>query len=206
MRSGSQFQPKKFWITVGLGASALLAGGFWSLRSIERSQIRNLLNEQIGFRSPALEVTFSRRVIANSASQELLQPGVRQGLWTLHHRQGPQDSLEVQLTERGHRFFSVVGRQILATFQVGTREVTRVIDLQRSSGSRKVRFRYEWKSLHQNIAVLGVMAPELHKEYEGEALLLQENDQWKVLHWTTPQLDDVVARFRALKSAPGDGI
>ena len=201
----AQLQQKKFWIRVGVCALVVIVGGLWARRSIQRSQARNLLNEQAGFRSPALEVSFPRLVTANPASEELLQPGDRLGLWTLHRRQGPPDSLEVRLTDRGRRLFSVVGNQILATFQIGTREVTRVVELQGSSGSRRVRFRYAWKDLHPNIEVLGTTAPELGTEYEGEALLLYENDRWHVLHWTTPQLDDAVGRFRTLKPAPGDG-
>ena len=52
---------------------------------------------------------------------------------------------------------------------------------------------------------LGAAAPAPEREYEGEALLLYENDRWRVLHWSTPELDDAVARFRTLPSAPGDG-
>ncbi|MBI1955491.1 MAG: hypothetical protein HYS38_03770 [Acidobacteria bacterium] len=205
MLSRSVFQEKKFWVAVGACALAVILGGLWARRSLQRAQVRNLLNEQAGFRSPALEITFPRRVIDNKASDELLQPGVRLGFWTLYRHQGSPDFWEVRLTERGRRLFSVVGNQILATFRIGTREVTKVAELQGSSGSRQVRFRYVWKELHPDLAVLGAAAPAPEREYEGEALLLYENDRWRVLHWSTPELDEAVARFRTLPAAPADG-
>lgn len=174
-------------------------------RSVQRGQARDLLNEQTGFRSPALEVTFPRLVIANLESEELLEPGVHLGLWTLRPRQDQSDLLEVQLTDRGRRSFSLVGNQIIATFPIGTRAVSQVVELRGSSGSRQVRFRYAWKSLHPDAEVLGSAAPEPDREYEGEALFLYENNRWKVLHWATPDLDNTVARFRTLMSAPGNG-
>ena len=39
--------------------------------------------------------------------------------------------------------------------------------------------------------------PESGQEYEGEALFSYENEQWRVLRWTTP-LEDAIARFREL--------
>ena len=205
MLSRSVFQEKKLWIAVGACALAVILGGLWARRSLQRAQVRDLLNEQAGFRSPALEITFPRRVVYNTASEELLQPGVRLGLWTLHRPQGSPDSGEVRLTDRGRRLFSVVGNQILATFRIGTREVTKVVELEGNSGSRQVRFHYVWKDLHPDLEVLGAAAPAPEREYEGEALLLYENDRWRVRHWSTPELDDAVARFRTLPAAPGDG-
>ena len=205
MLSRSVFQEKKLWITVGTCTLAVILGGLWARRSLQRAQGRNLLNEQAGFRSPALEITFPRRVIDNNTSNELLQPGVRLSLWTLHQHQGSMEYWEVRLTDRGRRLFSVVGNQVLATFRIGTRAVTRIVELEENSGSRQVRFRYVWKELHPNLEVLGAAAPAPEREYDGEALLLYENDRWRVRHWSTPELDDAVARFRTLSSAPGNG-
>ena len=171
MLSRSVFQEKNLWITVGACALIVILGGLWSRRILQRAQVRNLLNEQSSFRSPALEITFPRRMVYNTASEELLQPGVRLGLWTFHRHQGPPDSGEVRLTDRGRRLFSVVGNQILATFRIGTREVTKVVELKGSSGSRQVRFRYVWKELHPDTEVLGAGAPAPGGGYEGEGLL-----------------------------------
>jgi hypothetical protein len=48
---------------------------------------------------------------------------------------------------------------------------------------------------------LGEGTPEIGKEYEGNALLLEEAEGWKVLHWTTP-LEDSATQFRQLQSPP----
>lgn len=202
MQLPSVTRKKKFWVAAGTCALLLILGVLWARRSIQRAEVRDLLNRQTGFRNPALEVAFPRRVVNNSTSEALLQPGVHLGLWSLHRSAGSADFVEVRLTERGRRVFSVVGNQVLATVRAGTREVIGLLELRGNSGSRQAHFRYVWKQLHPDLAVLGDSAPVAGREYEGEALFLLENGRWKVVHWATPEWDQAVGRFRTLASAP----
>lgn len=197
---------KKLWVAAvsGLLVLALLSVG--AVRSWQRTQVRNLLNGQPAFRNPPLEVSFPRLLKDNEQVQEVLEPGVSLGLWSLRRRRDKSAVWEVQLSERGLRWFSQVGNQIVATFQLGTRQASRVTELGGNYPSRNARFQYVWRALHPAIGVLGEAAPQMEQVYEGEALLSYEQDRWKVMHWSTPELDQVVARFRALESAPSEAV
>ncbi|MBI2819617.1 MAG: hypothetical protein HYX73_06535 [Acidobacteria bacterium] len=198
----SLLRDKRVWAAL-LTAVVLLAGlVLWAVRSYHRAQARDGLNEFAPFANPALDLTFPSIVLENDASREILEAGVRQRYWTLHPRGGATASLEVRLTNQGLRWFSVVGNQIIATFKVGTREATRVVELEDTFPSRSIRFRYHWNQLQPASEVLGPQVPELGKEYEGEALFLYENGKWRVMHWTTPVYDQAVEQFKTLKPAP----
>jgi hypothetical protein len=188
-------------------AALLLAGGLltglllWAARSYQRAQALNLLNEFAPFANPALELAFPRLVLETEVSRSLLQPGVDRGFWTLHSRGGAPPAWEVRLTSEGQRWFSTVGTQIVATFKLGTREVTRVLELNEIYPTRKARYLYRWTGFQPASAVLGDGRPEEGKQYEGEALFHHENGQWRVMHWTAVDSDRVVEAFRGLQSA-----
>ena len=193
---------RKFWAACGIGVLLVITAYVWTVRSLRRAEVRKELNAQIAFRDPALEMMFPRQVSDTPANRELLAPGDRLGLWALRARSGNPAVLEVLVTNAGWRLFSVVGNQILATFRAGHREVTRVLDLKGDSRRLQVRFQYRWLELHPRIGVLGEAAPEVGREYEGEAFLEYENDRWKVVYWDTP-LEQAIAHFRGLGAASG---
>ncbi len=196
------FQQKRFWAALAAGVLVLVSGGWWAARSYRRAEVRAVLNAHAPFRTPPLELMLPRVLVEDSASRALLEPGVRQGLWVLQPPSVQRSAFEIRLTGQGQRLFSVVGDQIIATFTIGSREVTYLDDLEENFPSRRARFRYVWKALHSRIGLLGA-PPEIGREYAGEAWLFYENNRWKVLRWTTPELDEVVARFRGLPS-PAD--
>ena len=197
----SALRDKRVWAAL-LSAGVLLAGLLvWAVRSYHRAQARDGLNEFAPFANPALDLTFPRIVLETEASRNLLEAGARQRIWTLHSRDGTPPSLEVRLTSEGQRWFSVVGNQIVATFKVGTRETTRVLELNEIFPTRQLRYRYRWTGFQPASAVLGEDLPELEKEYEGEALFHYEKDAWRVMHWTTPEYDRAVEKFKRLEPA-----
>jgi len=201
MLPGWLFHSKKLWVAVGAGVLALVLVSVWSLRTYRRAQVRDLLNAHAPFQSPPLEVSFPRFVLADSGSRDVLEPGLRMGLWSLEPRSGEPAVWEVRLTNRGHRWFSQVGNQIVATFKLGTRKVSRLLNLGGTFPRLRAQFRYAWTSLHPSAEVLGASAPELARNYEGEAWLFYEQDRWKVLYWSTPELEQALARFRSLQSS-----
>jgi hypothetical protein len=193
---------KRVWVAL-LSAVVVLAGLLvWAVRSYHREQARNGLNEFAPFANPALDLAFPRIVLDTEASRKLLEAGLRRRLWNLHSLGGTPPSMEVRLTNEGQRWFSVVGNQMIATFKVGTREATRVLELSDIFPTRSVRYLYRWTEFQPAGEVLGEEMPNIGEEYEGEALFLYENDHWRVMHWTTPIYDRAVERFKTLKAAP----
>ncbi|MBI4464283.1 MAG: hypothetical protein HY647_06220, partial [Acidobacteria bacterium] len=114
-------------------------------------------------------------------------------------RAGNPAVLEIYVTNAGLRLFSIAGNQIMAITRAGSREVTQVLAIRGDDRNRQVRFRYRWTDRHPAAGILGDAAPEIGREYDGEALLASDGERWKVLHWTTP-LEEAIARFRELGS------
>ena len=188
---------RNFWIGLGIVAVLIAAVTFWSVRSYRRDQARDVLNHFSPFQSPPLELVFPRVVAASDTSRQVLAAGVREGVWGVSERGGGR-ALEVWLTTDGQKWFSVVGNQMVATFRAGSREVTDVTELEQTFPSRRIRFRYVWHDFHPGAAVLGAAMPEAGKQYEGEALFLYEGDQWRVMHWSTPEYDEALDQFKTL--------
>ncbi len=169
----------------------------WGVRTYQRSRMQQALNTFAPFHTPPLELAFPQIVADNAAARAILEPGAKEGLWTLRSSGG---NVEVLLSSKGQRWFSVVGGQVVATFKAGTRQATAILGLEDTFPSRRVRFRYAWKALHPGTSALGAEVPLVGTEYEGDALFFYENDQWRLLHWATPQFDSAVGRFRTLHS------
>ncbi|OFW27382.1 MAG: hypothetical protein A3H27_12060 [Acidobacteria bacterium RIFCSPLOWO2_02_FULL_59_13] len=204
MNLGALLGNRKLWAACAAGALALALLSVWAVHSYQRVQVKNMLNENPAFRNPPLEVSFPRLLADSGAVSEILEPGVAMGLWSLQRRGSQPPSWEIQLSERGRRWFSPVGNQIIAVFRLGTRRVRRVTELSGSFPSRRAHFQYVWETLHPAVGVLGEATPQAGTVYEGEALLSYEQDRWKLMHWSMAGLDQALARFRALQSPPGE--
>ena len=188
---------RRFFLAAGSGLLALVLLVFWVGRSRRNAEMQRVLNEQVAFHDPALGIMFPQIMSDTPAHRKLLEPGARMRYWIIRPYARDPDKMDVRVTDAGRRLFTPVGNQILATFGAGAREVTRILSIEGGHQTRQVRFRYRWTELHPGVAVLGDTKPETSREYEGEALLSHENEQWRVLHWTTP-LEDAIARFREL--------
>jgi hypothetical protein len=193
---------KRFWAAVLILVAVLTGAIFWGVRAHQRSQARDELNAFTPFQEPAPDLSFPSVVIDTAEARRILEPGVRAGIWSLRERGGAPPALVVTLTNKGQYWFSGVGRQIVATFKVGTREATRVLQLKGVYPNREIRFEYVWKQFHTASAIFGSKLPELGTRYEGDAMMLYENDAWRVLQWTTPVIDEAVGQFRSLQAAP----
>jgi hypothetical protein len=191
---------KRFWAATGASLLLLAALIGWGVRSHQRSRMQQALNAFAPFHTPPLELAFPQIIADSAAARAILEPGVRKGLWTLRRLGGNPPTVAVMLSSQGERWFSVVGKQVVATFQAGSRQATAILDLEDTFPSRRVRFRYVWQTLHIGTNVLGPEMPLLGTEYEGDAIFFYENDQWRLLHWTTPQFDFAVKRFKTLQS------
>jgi hypothetical protein len=88
----------------------------------------------------------------------------------------------------------------VATFKAGARRVTRVVGLGNIFPTRTVRFRFIWTELHPGTVALGTGLPVIGEEYEGEALFFYERDEWRILHWSTPEFEQAVSQFKTLQS------
>jgi hypothetical protein len=195
---------KRFWAVAGAAVVVAFLLGLWAVRAYHQSQSRELLNEFAAFEHPPLEIMFPRVVVSSDTSKRILEPGVRAGAWMLRERAGTSSSgpraLEVLLSDQGQKWFSVVGNVVIATFEAGTREVTRVSEIKETFPSRQVRFEYRWRELHPATAVLGVELPATGREYQGEAVFFYENNGWRLMHWSTPEFDQAVAQFKGLEA------
>jgi hypothetical protein len=192
---------RRFWAAVGAVALLIVLLTFWAVRSYQRAQARDALNAFAPFQSPPMELQFPRFVVENDASRQVLAAGAREGIWTLHALGGKPPVWDVRLTNQGQRWFSVVGKQVVATFKAGARRVTRVVALENmSSATRSVRFRFVWTGLHPGSVALGTGTPMIGEEYEGEALFFYEQDKWRILHWSAPEFEQAVSQFNTLQS------
>ena len=193
---------RRFLIATGSGLLAVVLLFFWVGRSRRYAEMQGVLNAQEAFHNPALGIMFPQIVGDTPAHRGMLEPGTRLRYWIIRpmsrdpERPSPE-RMEVRVTDSGRRLFTPVGDQILATFKAGVREVTRILSIEGGDQTRQVRFRFRWTELHPGVAVLGDAMPESGREYEGEALFSYENEQWRVLHWTTP-LEDAIAQFREM--------
>lgn len=188
---------RRFAIGTGVALLALILLVFWIGRSRRYAEMQRVLNAEAAFHEPALGIMFPQIVTDTSAHRDLLAAGERLDYWIVRPLGRDPQKIEVRVTDTGRRLFTPVGKQILATFGAGDREVTRILSIDGGEQTRQVRFRFRWTNLNPGAAVLGGMTPESGQEYDGEALFSFENGQWRVLHWTTP-LEDAIARFREL--------
>ena len=184
-------------MAAGCGLLGVMLLFFWTGRTLERSEMRRVLNEQAAFHDPPLGIMFPQVVSDTPDHRELLAAGEGLRYWIIRPMTRDSGRIEVRVTDTGRRLFTPVGDQILATFGAGAREVTRVLGIEGGDQTRQVRFRYRWTELPPAVAVLGDTTPESGPEYEGEALFSYENEEWRVVHWTTP-LEDAIARFREM--------
>jgi hypothetical protein len=200
---GNRLHDKRFWLAAGTAILVLAGLGWWGRHSYRRGQARDALNSFAPFQRPPLDIQFPEVLAASARNREILQAGVRNGIWTLHQHGSNPNAMEVLLTSQGQRWFSVVERQIVATFIAGNREATEVLAVNEIFPSRQIRFRYRWKEFHPaSAAVLGQELPAVGKEYAGDAVLFYENNRWRLMQWDTPEFDAAVARFKGLEPAP----
>ena len=188
---------RQFFIATGSGLLVLVLLFFWAGRSRRNAEMQRVLNELPAFHDPALGIMFPQIVADTLAHRQMLEPGTDLRYWIIRPMSRDPQKIEIRVTDTGRRLFTPVGDQILATFTAGAREVTRILSIEGGDQTREVRFRFRWTELHPGVAVLGNTKPETGQEYEGEALFSFENQQWRVLHWTTP-LEDEIARFREM--------
>ena len=89
---------------------------------------------------------------------------------------------------------------------VPTNTVTRHIQLLEAAArvrllhrsTRKLTFRYVWTALHPAMAIFGEQIPEVGRKYLGEAILVRNGKVWTVAHWTTPELDSPLEKFKEI--------
>lgn len=188
---------RRFVAAAALSLLAVTLLVVWTGRSLERAEMLRILNEQPAFQGPAMGIMFPRNVSNTPRHRELLAAGERLRYWSVRQEEGGAGRMTVRVTEWGRPMFTPVEGQVLATFSAGSREVTRILSVEGGDQSRRVRFRYRWTELHPAVGILGDAAPESGRQYDGEALFSFENDQWRVIHWSTP-FEEATARFREL--------
>ncbi len=201
MSTPAWLRDPRAWAAGGISLLLLASLLFWAIRAHQRTEARDTLNAYEPFSNPPLELLFPASVADQPGASDLLEPGSRERIWAVRQRGGRVPSLEVRLTSDGRRWFSTVGNRIIATFKAGERSVTRILSLGGTFPSRQIGFEYSWSSLHPAMKIFGEDAPAPGETYEGEALLYYENDAWRVLHWSTPDFDHAVERFRSLAPA-----
>jgi hypothetical protein len=200
MWNSDLLRDKRLWAAVGAAVLLITLLTFWAIRSHQRAEMRDALNAFAPFHSPPIELQFPRFVLEDDTSRRELFVGAREGIWKLHPVGGQRPAWEVRLTDQGMRWFSIVGNRVVGTFTAGTRQVTRVIALDDTFPSRHVRFRFVWTRLHPGVVALGSLKPVMGTEYQGEATLYHEGEEWRILHWTAYEFDRAVAQFNALPS------
>jgi hypothetical protein len=189
----------RFSVVVAASLIALVVLAFLIARTMQRRELMRVLNEQPAFHGPAPAIMFPQQVSDTPEHRELLAAGERLRYWMVRTEPGAT-MMSVRVTDSGRPTFTPVEGQIIATFNAGSREVTRILSVEGGEESRRVRFRYRWTELHPALGILGQAAPESGQEYEGEALFSFENGAWRVVHWNTP-FEEAAKRFRELGSS-----
>ena len=92
----------------------------------------------------------------------------------------------VVLTPKGENLFVDRDGAIAGDLIAGKREITNIKSVQpRDDGSREVLFLFRWTELN-DMAKLLASPPEVGKEYQAVAQLVEEGGAWKVKTLSTP--------------------
>ena len=174
--------------------AGLTALTWWIAQVHQRSQVRELLNKAGPIVSPPMELQFAARQPDSPDRLAVLAPGERAGYWIVRHNQ-PASEVDVLLTRTGQKYFSVVGKSVVATFHAGTRQITSVDGLKDSDTTREVSFTYIWTVVQPPTAVLGAATPSLGREYKGEAILVRSAGTWQLAHWSMPEFEEAISQF-----------
>jgi hypothetical protein len=179
-----------------LGASALALAtlSWWAIRAHERSLMREVLNQSAPVISSPMELQFPARRADTPELRATLRAGVDAGFWIVRGGLAGNE-LEVFLTREGQKYFSVVGKSIVAAFRAGTRNVTAVTSIEETGTTRAVTFRYVWTSVQPATSVLGENTPTPGREYAGHAMLVHQGENWQLAHWSLPDFEDSLRQF-----------
>src|SRR5262249_18007789 len=127
--SREQLLDKRLWAAIGVAIALLLASAWLGIRAYHRGQARQTINSFAAFGNPPLDVQFPQVVASTEGNRSILSAGVNNGIWRLHQRTSDSSTMEVVLTDQGQKWFSVVEKQVIATFKAGGREATTVTSL-----------------------------------------------------------------------------
>ena len=192
-----RFSPRQFVVGGLISLAIVVGGGWWLMRKHEESAMRKVLQQEAPIVSPPVALQFPARVLDTEKAWRILTPGTSTGFWVIQKgRRGETRILQPLLTSQGQRYFSSVGGEIVSVFRAGTREIKQAEKISDAGSTRRLAFRYVWASIHPAMAIFGEEIPEVGREYRGEAILVRNAKGWSVAHWTTPELDSALEKFK----------
>ena len=100
------------------------------------------------------------------------------------------------LVAAGRPYFSETPEAIACIVGAGRRAVAKIERNQDREGKREVRFLYRWVEITPPARALLSSAPDPGREYEGRALLVKQNGQWRVQWMDTPHFDKPMALLK----------
>ncbi|MBI4460361.1 MAG: hypothetical protein HY648_09930 [Acidobacteria bacterium] len=143
------------------------------------------------FAAPEFALRFSRKTPYDPLS--FVGRGARGGLW----QWSPEGLI---LTEKGRQFFTEAGQDFVCQTTAGRRRVTRIRSDASRDGERQLEFSYEWVELSAPAAALLYPQLRLEEDYLGRATLTEEQGNWRVQSFQTPDFDNPLAHLQEVAS------
>lgn len=175
-------------IPVLLGLAVLLVFLPWMLVCLKAAHdARRAIESYDPFALPDFRIRVSKTMKYDPLG--VLGRGARAGFW----QWTPEG---IVLAAAGRPYFSETPEAIACIVGAGRRAVTEIERYNDREGKREVRFHYRWVQITPPARALLSSAPDPGREYEGRALLVKQNDQWRVQWMDTPHFDKPMALLK----------
>jgi hypothetical protein len=136
------------------------------------------------FTLPQFQIKFSRTMKWDP--QGLLGRGVQANFWKW-------TPTGIELTDNGRKYFGETPEAISCLVGAGRRVITKIESFKDEGGKRLVNFMYHWTEVTPPARSLLSTAPDPDKLYDGRAVLVNGNGQWRVESMQTPHFDKPMA-------------
>jgi len=175
-------------IPVLLGIAVLLVFLPWMLLTVTAEHdVSQAIKSYDPFTLPEFRIRVSKTMKYDSLG--VLGRGARAGFWQW-------TPAGIELAAAGRPYFSETPEGIVCIVGAGRRAVTKIERYQDREGKREVRFLYRWVEITPPARALLSSAPDPDREYEGRALLVKQNGQWRVQWMDTPHFDKPMALLK----------
>jgi len=169
------------WVLVG--AVLVVFIPWFAVVMSRESSSQDAIENFKDFAQPHMTIKFSKTIPWDP--QSFLGRGRTIGFWDWSEK-------GVVLTSKGQNIFAEPGgKDISGDVVVGKRKITTVKSVQPVGANREVLFLYAWTEL-TDVAKLFSKPPEIGKEYQGLATLVEKTGAWDVKALTTPDFSRAV--------------
>ena len=164
---------------------------WWAYTAYGEHRARFAIELHTPFTRPSLELRFSKHIYYDP--QTFVGRGRQAGYWEW-------STNGLALTEKGGLYFRDAGDDLATTGPMGKRSITTIHSVQTRPSGLEVHFNYTWTEIAEPSSKLLNDPPKKGAEYEGMAMLTEQNGVWKVQSLNTPDLERTLAILLAQAS------